>query len=93
MGLMADAERDHHHHRRLARRHHFWGGAALVTHQLPLAVVGIACLAVGIVVAVAVPESDGPAWAMAVAGSLATGVLLLGRIVFARFRHRGGTVH
>ncbi|MGW6914232.1 hypothetical protein ACWGB8_10485 [Kitasatospora sp. NPDC054939] len=88
---MADAERDHsHHHLHRSRRHHYCSGAGLVTHQLPLAVIGVACLVLGIVVAFAVPESDGPAWAMAVAGSLATGVLLLGRIVFARFRHRGG---
>ncbi|MGW4894918.1 hypothetical protein ACWEQL_22015 [Kitasatospora sp. NPDC004240] len=89
---MADAERDHLHLHRRSRTQQYCSGAALVTHQVPLTVVGLACLALGIVVAVAVPESDGPAWAMAVAGSLAAGVLLLGRIVFARFRHRGDIV-
>ena len=54
--------------------------------QLLLTVVGAACIGVGILIAVAVPESDGPAWAMAVAGCLAAGVLLLGRLAFARFR-------
>ncbi|MGW7447551.1 hypothetical protein [Kitasatospora sp. NPDC054795] len=63
-------------------------GGALVTHQLPLAVVGLACLVLGIAVAVFVPDSDGPAWAMAVAGCLAAGVLLLGRIAFGVFRDR-----
>lgn len=63
-------------------------GGPLVTHQVPLALVGLACLALGIVVAVVVPDSDGPAWAMAVAGCLAAGVLLLGRIGFALFRRR-----
>lgn len=63
-------------------------GGALVTHQLPLAAVGVACLALGIVVAVFVPDSDGPAWAMAVAGCLAAGVLLLGRIAFGVIRDR-----
>ncbi|MFE7591642.1 hypothetical protein DR950_38055 [Kitasatospora xanthocidica] len=63
-------------------------GGALVTHQVPLTVVGLACLALGIVVAVFVPDSDGPAWAMAVAGCLAAGVLLLGRIAFGVFRDR-----
>ncbi|WP_097235133.1 MULTISPECIES: hypothetical protein [unclassified Streptomyces] len=59
-----------------------------MTHQLPLAVVGVACLAAGIVVAVIVPDNDGPAWAMAVAGCLAAGVLLLGRIAVGLFRDR-----
>ncbi|GAA1414469.1 hypothetical protein GCM10009639_68160 [Kitasatospora putterlickiae] len=63
-------------------------GGPLVTHQVPLALVGLACLALGIVVAVVIPDSDGPAWAMAVAGCLAAGVLLLGRIGFALFRRR-----
>ncbi|WP_395293257.1 hypothetical protein ACF9IK_06410 [Kitasatospora hibisci] len=87
---MADAERDHPRPHGATRMQHLWRGGALVTHQIPLAVVGLACLAVGIVVAVAVPESDGPAWAMAVAGSLAAGVLLLGRIAFAVVRYRRG---
>ncbi|MED7950093.1 MULTISPECIES: hypothetical protein [unclassified Streptomyces] len=85
---MADAERDHVHPHGATRMDRFWHGGALVTHQVPLALVGLACLALGIVVAVAVPDSDGPAWAMAVAGCLAAGVLLLGRIGFALFRHR-----
>ncbi|WP_316525278.1 hypothetical protein [Kitasatospora brasiliensis] len=66
-------------------------GGALVTYQLPLTVVGLACLALGIVVAVFVPDSDGPAWAMAVAGCLAAGVLLLGRIAFGVLRDRRRT--
>ncbi|BFV60399.1 hypothetical protein KCMC57_up55030 [Kitasatospora sp. CMC57] len=69
--------------RRAAR---IWSGGALRRHQLLLAVVGAACIAMGIVTAVLVPETDGPAWAMAVAGCLAAGVLLLGRIVFALLR-------
>ncbi|CAN3984395.1 hypothetical protein [Kitasatospora purpeofusca] len=86
---MADAERDHHHPHGATRMTRFWHGGALVTHQVPLALVGLACLALGIVVAVVVPDSDGPAWAMAVAGCLAAGVLLLGRIGVAVFRrHR-----
>ncbi|GAA2151606.1 hypothetical protein GCM10009760_47180 [Kitasatospora kazusensis] len=48
--------------------------------------VGAACIGVGILIAVAVPESDGAAWVMAVAGSLAAGVLLLGRVAFAWLR-------
>ncbi len=56
--------------------------------QLLLSLVGAACIGVGILIAVAVPESDGPAWAMAVAGCLAAGVLLLGRVAFAHFRPR-----
>ncbi|MFC5665753.1 hypothetical protein ACFP3U_22565 [Kitasatospora misakiensis] len=86
---MADAERDHHHLHGATRMRRFWHGGALVTHQVPLALVGLGCLALGIVVAVVVPDSDGPAWAMAVAGCLAAGVLLLGRIAVALFRrHR-----
>ncbi|MEV7188290.1 hypothetical protein [Kitasatospora sp. NPDC093102] len=85
---MADADRDPldlHGASRMARA---CSGGALVTHQLPLAAVGVACLALGIVVAVFVPDSDGPAWAMAVAGCLAAGVLLLGRIAFGVIRDR-----
>ncbi|MFJ9522229.1 hypothetical protein ACIRPK_28745 [Kitasatospora sp. NPDC101801] len=63
-----------------------WAGAALHRHQVLLTVVGAACIAMGILTAVLVPESDGPAWAMAVAGCLAAGVLLLGRIAFAVLR-------
>ncbi|MFE7562553.1 hypothetical protein [Kitasatospora sp. NPDC057500] len=85
---MADAERDHLHPRGATRMARYCHGGPLVTHQVPLALVGVACLVLGIVVAVVVPDSDGPAWAMAVAGCLAAGVLLLGRIGFALFRRR-----
>ncbi|MFI6445826.1 hypothetical protein [Kitasatospora sp. NPDC050543] len=91
---MGDTERDHSlahaaaHAASGAAR--LWSGGALVRHQIPLAVVGLACVAVGIVVAVVVPESDGPAWVMAVVGCLAAGVMLLGRIAFAVFRARRG---
>ncbi|MFE2109699.1 hypothetical protein ACFXAF_28085 [Kitasatospora sp. NPDC059463] len=85
---MADAERDHFHPHGATRLARYCHGGPLVTHQVPLALVGLACLALGIVVAVVVPDSDGPAWAMAVAGCLAAGVLLLGRIGFALFRRR-----
>ncbi|MET8702191.1 hypothetical protein ACFVUH_34165 [Kitasatospora sp. NPDC058032] len=85
---MADAERDHFSPRGATRMARYCHGGPLVTHQVPLALVGLACLALGIVVAVVVPDSDGPAWAMAVAGCLAAGVLLLGRIGFALFRRR-----
>ncbi|MFJ8045201.1 hypothetical protein ACIRBX_32330 [Kitasatospora sp. NPDC096147] len=70
-----------------------FGGAGLHRYQLPLTAVGAACIAMGIVTAVLVPESDGPAWVMAVAGCLATGVLLLARVAFARLRPGGGTAH
>ncbi|MGK4584510.1 hypothetical protein [Kitasatospora sp. HPMI-4] len=66
-----------------------FGGCALERHRLLLGLVGAACVAVGILVAVAVPESDGPAWAMAVAGCLAAGVLLLVRVALALFRSTG----
>ncbi|MGA5823034.1 hypothetical protein ACPC54_34885 [Kitasatospora sp. NPDC094028] len=85
---MADADRDPLHLHGATRMARAWSGCALVTHQIPLAVVGVACLALGIVVAVVVPDSDGPAWAMAVAGCLAAGVLLLGRIAVGRLRYR-----
>ncbi|MFJ1938256.1 hypothetical protein ACIOGZ_37065 [Kitasatospora sp. NPDC088160] len=85
---MADADRDPFHLHGATRMARAWSGGALVTHQLPLAMVGLACLALGIVVAVIVPDSDGPAWAMAVAGCLAAGVLLLGRIAFGLLRYR-----
>ncbi|MEV8327930.1 hypothetical protein [Kitasatospora sp. NPDC056731] len=87
---MADADRDPFHLHGATRMARAWSGGALVTHQLPLAMVGLACLALGIVVAVIVPDSDGPAWAMAVAGCLAAGVLLLGRIAFGLLRYRRG---
>ncbi|WP_441248716.1 hypothetical protein [Kitasatospora sp. McL0602] len=63
-----------------------WSGGALDRHPLLLATVGAACIGVGIMIAVVVPESDGPAWVMAVAGCLAAGVMLLGRVAFARLR-------
>ncbi|MER6303824.1 hypothetical protein ABT247_30305 [Kitasatospora sp. NPDC001539] len=85
---MADADRDPFHRHGATRMARACSGGALVTHQIPLAVVGVACLVLGIVVAVAVPDSDGPAWAMAVAGCLAAGVLLLGRIAFGVLRDR-----
>ncbi|GAA1180341.1 hypothetical protein ACFQ0T_36180 [Kitasatospora gansuensis] len=75
----------------MTRAARLWSGAALHRHQLLLAVVGAACIAMGILTAVLVPESEGPAWAMAVAGCLAAGVLLLGRIVFALLRPNGRT--
>ncbi|GGV31370.1 hypothetical protein GCM10010495_54950 [Kitasatospora herbaricolor] len=87
---MADADRDHSLAQPLSRAARLWSGGALHRHQLPLTVVGLACLAVGIVVAVAVPDTDGPAWVMAVAGCLAAGVLLLGRIAFTVIRHGRG---
>ncbi|MGE7436813.1 MULTISPECIES: hypothetical protein [Kitasatospora] len=65
------------------------GGCAVERHQLLISAVGAACVAAGIVVAVLVPESDGPAWAMAVAGCLAAGVLLLTRVALALFRSTG----
>ncbi|MFH9353706.1 hypothetical protein [Kitasatospora sp. NPDC017646] len=89
---MADADRDPFPRRGATRWRRACSGGALVTHRIPLAVAGVACLVLGIVVAVAVPDSDGPAWAMAVAGCLATGVLLLGRIVFGVLRRRGATL-
>ncbi len=87
---MADPERDLSLAQTATRAARLWGGCALHRHQLPLTVVGLACLALGIVVAVAVPDGDGPAWAMAVAGCLAAGVLLLGRIAFTLIRHGRG---
>ncbi|KJK57532.1 hypothetical protein [Saccharothrix sp. ST-888] len=66
-----------------------FGGCALERHRLLLGLVGAACLAAGILVAVVVPDSDGPAWAMAVAGCLAAGVLLLTRVALALFRSTG----
>lgn len=85
---MADADRDPLHLHGATRLARACSGGALVTHQIPLALAGLACLTLGIVVAVIVPDSDGPAWAMAVAGCLAAGVLLLGRIAFGLLRDR-----
>lgn len=74
------------------RRSWLWDDCALRRHQLLLSLVGAACVALGIVVAVVVPDGEGPAWAMAVAGCLAAGVLLLARVAVARFRsHDGAT--
>lgn len=87
LGGMSETERDH--GGTVAR---LFGGAALHRHQLALAAVGAACIAMGILTAVLVPESDGPAaWVMAVAGCLAAGVLLLARVAFARLRPNGGS--
>ncbi|MER5866735.1 hypothetical protein [Kitasatospora sp. NPDC002040] len=86
---MGETQRDH----GSGRAARLWAEAALHRHQLLLAAVGTACIAAGIVTAVVVPESDGPAWAMAVAGCLATGVLLLGRIVLALLRPDGRAAH
>ncbi|WP_371477948.1 hypothetical protein [Kitasatospora sp. NBC_00315] len=87
---MADAEHDHSLVHTASRAARLWSGGALHRHQLPLTVVGLACLALGIVVAVVVPEGNGPAWVMAVAGCLAAGVMLLGRIAFTLLRHGRG---
>ncbi|GAA2751639.1 hypothetical protein GCM10010440_64690 [Kitasatospora cinereorecta] len=59
-------------------------------HRLLLTLVGAGCVALGIVVAVAVPDTDGPAWAMAVAGCLGAGVLLLARVAVALIRPNDG---
>ncbi|WP_371495589.1 hypothetical protein OG871_08540 [Kitasatospora sp. NBC_00374] len=59
-------------------------------HQVLLVLAGAACLVFGILVAVVVPDTEGPAWAMAVAGCLAAGLLMLGRAALARFRPRRG---
>ncbi|RKE18220.1 hypothetical protein [Streptomyces sp. TLI_171] len=67
-----------------------FSGCALRRHQALLALVGALCVAMGIAVAVLVPETDGPAWAMAVVGCLAAGVLLLARIGIALLRPGGG---
>jgi hypothetical protein len=63
-----------------------WSGTAHNGHQWLLAGVGAACLALGILVAVTVPGTDGQAaWAMTVVGCLAVGVLLLvGTFAFVR---------
>ncbi|WP_158702492.1 hypothetical protein [Kitasatospora sp. MMS16-BH015] len=79
---MAETERD----RPMTRAARLFTGGALRRHPLLLALVGAACVGIGIMTAVAVPDSDGPAWAMAVAGCLAAGVMLLGRVAFARLR-------
>ncbi|WP_407915430.1 hypothetical protein [Kitasatospora sp. NE20-6] len=73
-------------HTPLTRWARAWSGCALERHKLLLAVVGAACVAAGILVAVLVPESDGPAWVMAVAGCLAAGVVLLARVAVAWLR-------
>ncbi|MFD7644753.1 hypothetical protein ACFV4P_29365 [Kitasatospora sp. NPDC059795] len=68
-----------------------FGGCALRRHQLLLSLVGVGCVVLGILVAFLVPESDGPAWVMAVTGCLATGVLLLARVGLALLRPGRGT--
>ncbi|MER8186781.1 hypothetical protein [Kitasatospora sp. NPDC094015] len=55
-------------------------------HQVLLVLLGAACVAFGILVAVVVPDSEGPAWLMAVVGCLAAGLLMLGRVALTRFR-------
>ncbi|MFD7731409.1 hypothetical protein ACFV6F_13620 [Kitasatospora phosalacinea] len=67
-----------------------FGGCALRRHQALLALVGVLCVGMGIAVAVLVPESDGPAWVMAVGGCLAAGVLMLVRIGLGLLRPGGG---
>lgn len=73
-------------HTPVTRRARMWGGCALERHKLLLTAVGVLCVAAGILVALLVPESDGPAWVMAVAGCLAAGVMLLARVAFALLR-------
>jgi protein-S-isoprenylcysteine O-methyltransferase Ste14 len=76
-------------HQVVTRWQRWWSGCGLRRHRFLLTVVGLACIAFGIVVAVLVPDS-GPAWAMSVAGCLAAGVLLLTRVVIGSFRPRRG---
>ncbi|WP_354638997.1 hypothetical protein [Kitasatospora camelliae] len=78
-------------HRATTRWQRLWHGCALERHQALITLSGAVCIAFGIVVAVVVPETEGPAWAMAVAGCLAAGVLLLVRVAWARFRPRRET--
>ncbi|MFJ1707751.1 hypothetical protein [Kitasatospora sp. NPDC088346] len=62
-------------------------------HQVLLVLAGAACVVFGILVAVVVPDTEGPAWVMAVAGCLAAGLLMLGRVFFTRLRpHRGAAL-
>lgn len=83
---MADTRSD----RSATRRAALFSGCALRRHQPLLALLGAACVAMGVAVAVLVPQSDGPAWVMAVAGCLAAGLLLLARIAVALIRPGGG---
>ncbi|MEV4560274.1 hypothetical protein AB0K51_25210 [Kitasatospora sp. NPDC049285] len=83
---MADTRGD----RTATRRSGLWSGCGLRRHQALLALVAAGCLALGIVVAVLVPETDGPAWVMAVAGCLSAGVLLLARLAVGLLRPGGG---
>ncbi|MEV4614640.1 hypothetical protein AB0K43_18880 [Kitasatospora sp. NPDC049258] len=69
-------------HRSVTQRTH----RAHRQHQLLLVLAGAGCVVFGILVAVVVPDTEGPAWAMAVAGCLAAGLLMLGRVALARFR-------
>ncbi|MCU7825764.1 hypothetical protein [Kitasatospora sp. DSM 101779] len=73
-------------HEAVTRWARMWSGCALERHKLLLTVVGAACIAVGILVAVLVPDTGGPAWAMAVAGCLAAGVVVLARVAVAVLR-------
>ncbi|MDR3035219.1 MAG: hypothetical protein LBV78_19345 [Kitasatospora sp.] len=83
---MADTRSD----RAATRRSALFSGCALRRHQPLLALVGLLCVGMGIAVAVLVPQTDGPAWVMAVAGCLAAGVLMLVRIGVALLRPSGG---
>ncbi|MFD9129738.1 hypothetical protein [Kitasatospora sp. NPDC059571] len=76
-------------HRSVTRWARAWSGCALERHKLLLTLVGAACVAAGILVAVLVPQTDGPAWAMSVAGCLAAGVLVLTRVAVAALRRSG----
>ena len=73
-------------HEAVTRWARMWSGCALERHKLLLTAVGAGCIAVGILVAVLVPDTDGPAWTMAVAGCLAAGVVLLARVAVAWLR-------
>ncbi|WAL70952.1 hypothetical protein OU787_05245 [Kitasatospora sp. YST-16] len=83
---MADTRSD----RAATRRSALFSGCALRRHQPLLALLGLVCVGMGIAVAVLVPQTDGPAWVMAVAGCLAAGVLVLVRIGVALLRPSGG---
>ncbi|MEV7178891.1 hypothetical protein [Kitasatospora sp. NPDC093679] len=73
-------------HDAVTRWARMWSGCAIERHKLLLTAVGAACIAVGILVAVLVPDTGGPAWAMSVAGCLAAGVVLLARVAVAVLR-------
>jgi hypothetical protein len=66
-----------------------WTGTAHNRNQWLLALVGAGCLALGVLVAVTVPDTDGPAaWVMTVAGCLAIGLLLLFGLAFVQVQVR-----